>query len=132
MGHFCKKKFFLPTRKVKILVKTCKKYWGTPLFFTQNFFLKASLNCCNLGYDGCYGYGHIGGPSSGYMRGLEEEEVLDNVKEEETGIHSRSFAIFDSPSKLRFAPKSPQFYDKHVSLTQKSRLLKSMKTQMEN
>ena len=66
------------------------------------------------------------------MRGLEEEEVLDNVKEEETGIHSRSFAIFDSPSKLRFAPKAPQFYDKHVSLTQKSRLLKSMKTQMEN
>ena len=66
------------------------------------------------------------------MRGLDEEEALDNAKEEETGIHSRSFAIFDSPSKLRFTPKSPQFYDKHVSLTQKIRQLKSMKTQLEN
>lgn len=58
----------------------------------------------------------MAGPSSGYMRELEEEEEVQvNVKEEETGQHSRSFAIFDSPSKLRFAPKSPQFYDKHVS-----------------
>ena len=58
----------------------------------------------------------MAGPSSGYMRELEEEdEVQVNVKEEETGQHSRSFALFDSPSKFRFAPKSPQLYDKHVS-----------------
>ena len=57
------------------------------------------------------------GSGSGYMRGLDdEEEVQVNVKEEETTQHSRSFAIFDSPSKLRFAQKSPHFYEKHVGL----------------
>ena len=59
----------------------------------------------------------MAGSGSGYMRGLgDEEEAQVSVKEEETGQHSRSFAIFDSPSKLRFAQKSPQFYDKHVGL----------------
>ena len=60
----------------------------------------------------------MSGPGAGYMRGLDEEEDAQvNVKEEETGQHhSRSFALFDSPSKLRFGPKSPQFYDKHVRL----------------
>ena len=72
---------------------------------------------CKIGYDGCYGYGPMAGSGSGYMRGLgDEEEAQVSVKEEETGQHSRSFAIFDSPSKLRFAQKSPQFYDKHVGL----------------
>ena len=66
------------------------------------------------GYDGGYGYSSMSGAAPGYMRGLEDEEVSISVKEEETGQHSRSFAIFDSPSKFRFAPRSPQFYDKHV------------------
>ena len=54
------------------------------------------------------------GAGAGYMRGLEEEEGV-TVKEEEAAHNPRSFALFDSPTKFRFASKSPQFYDKHVS-----------------
>jgi hypothetical protein len=62
------------------------------------------------GYDQNYSYGH-----GCYSLQLRDEE--DCIKDEE--IHPRSFALFDSPSKLRFSSKtSPRFFtdDKQVRI----------------
>ena len=78
---------------------------------------RVNIHCNQIGYDGGYGYGSMGnigsGPGYGVMRGLDEDEGVV-IKEEESHNNHRSFALFDSPPKIRFPSKSPQFYDKHV------------------
>ena len=55
------------------------------------------------GYDQNYSYGH----GCSYSLQLRDDE--DCIKDEE--IHPRSFALFDSPPKLRFSSKtSPRFF----------------------
>ena len=65
----------------------------------------------------------IGAGDSGYnfIRSQEDDEEVI-VKEEESS-NPRSFALFDSPSKFRFAPKPSQFYDKHLLSNMDSHVL---------
>ena len=97
------------------MVMTTSRTNGLMVTFKQ---ITCNMNGYCTGYDGNYGYGNMGnvGPTQGYgvMRGMEEEDEGVVVKEEESHNH-RSFALFDSPPKIRFASKSPQFYDKHVT-----------------